>query len=186
MYKNSVLQVQSCWFTLSSYAFLTLSSPLHLKLLLLTIPCDQSTEFSRSKLNCYYTDFNREGVCDSSVVPSILVRKVENESFPCTHNLGERTGPLWREDSRRELTHQKNSGVDTVRRLGPIIQSIFVPNQEPAFAWSFGNDPVRVGTQGLFCSRLKTFVEHFMPARLTAPRCPRMEPTYIYNLIYTH
>ena len=23
----------------------------------------------------------------------------------------------------------------------------FVPNQEPAFAWQFGNDPVRVGTQ---------------------------------------
>ena len=25
-----------------------------------------------------------------------------------------------------------------------------MPNQEPAFAWPFGNGPVRVGTQGLF------------------------------------
>ena len=29
---------------------------------------------------------------DSSVVPSFLVRKVENESFPCMNKLGERTG----------------------------------------------------------------------------------------------
>ena len=34
----------------------------------------------------------------------------------------------------RVRTHDKNSG-ETVRRLGTIIQSIFVPNQEPAFAW---------------------------------------------------
>ena len=28
---------------------------------------------------------------ESSVVPSFLVSKIENESFPCTHILGERT-----------------------------------------------------------------------------------------------
>jgi len=41
-------------------------------------------------------------------------------------------------NSRRVRTHEKNSR-DAVRRLGTIIQSIFVPNQEPAFAWPFGN-----------------------------------------------
>ena len=59
----------------------------------------------------------------SSVVPSFLVRKVENKSFPCTHKLGERTGQMWRDNSRRVQTHEKNLG-ETVRRLGTIIQSI--------------------------------------------------------------
>ena len=49
-----------------------------------------------------------------------------------------------------------------------------MPNQEPAFAWLFGNGPVRVGTQGLFRLYLKTFVAPFLPARLTAPGSPRM------------
>ena len=61
---------------------------------------------------------------DSSVVPSFLVRKVENESFPCSHKLGEWTGQVWQDNSRRVRTHEKNSG-ETVRRLGTIIQSIF-------------------------------------------------------------
>ena len=61
---------------------------------------------------------------DLSVVPSFLVRKVENKSFPRTHKLGERTGQVWRDNSRRVRTHEKNSG-ETVRRLGTIIQSIF-------------------------------------------------------------
>ena len=60
----------------------------------------------------------------SSVVPSFLVGKVENKSFPCTHKLGERTGQVWRDNSRRVRTHEKNSG-ETVLRLGTIIQSIF-------------------------------------------------------------
>ena len=53
-----------------------------------------------------------------------------------------------------------------------------MPNQEPAFAWPFGNGPVRVGTQGLFrrlfrlC--LNNFVAPFLLARLTAPGSPRM------------
>ena len=29
------------------------------------------------------------------VVPSFLVKKVENKSFPCTHKLGERTWQVW-------------------------------------------------------------------------------------------
>ena len=55
----------------------------------------------------------------------------------------------------------------------------FVPNQEPAFAWPFGNDPVRVGTQGVFRLCLKTFVEPFLPAPLTAPGSPRMQVTQL-------
>ena len=61
---------------------------------------------------------------DSSVVPSFLVRKVENRSFPCTHKLCERTGQLWRHNTHRVRTHKKNSR-ETVCRLGTIIQSIF-------------------------------------------------------------
>ena len=61
--------------------------------------------------------------------------------------LGERTGQLWRHNIRRVQTHEKNS-KETVRRLGTIIQSIFVPNQKPAFAWPFENGPVRVVPRG--------------------------------------
>ena len=78
-----------------------------------------------------------------------------------------------RNNSRRVRTHEENSG-ETVRRLGTIIQNIFVPNQETAFAWPLGNGPVRVGTKGLFRLCLKCFVAPFLPARLTAPGSPRM------------
>ena len=61
---------------------------------------------------------------NSLVVHLFLFRKVENKSFPCTHKLGERTGQVWRDNSRRVRTHEKNSG-ETVCRLGTIIQSIF-------------------------------------------------------------
>ena len=47
-----------------------------------------------------------------------------------------------------------------------------MPNQELASAWIFGNSSVRVGTQGLFCPYLKTFVPPY--PRVTAPGCPRM------------
>ena len=55
---------------------------------------------------------------------SFLVRKVENKSYPCTHKLGERTGQVWRDNSRRVRTHENNSG-ETVHRLGTIIHSFF-------------------------------------------------------------
>ena len=95
--------------------------------------------------------------CNKDIILSFAVSKVENESFPCMHNLGERTGQEQYSTTRQSSpvrTHEKNSG-DAVRRLGTIIQSIFVPNQEPAFAWPFGNALVRVGTQGLFRPCLK-------------------------------
>ena len=85
-----------------------------------------------------------------------------------------------RNNSRRVRTHEKNSG-ETVRRLGTIIQSIFVPNQEPASAWIFGNSSVRLGTQGLFRPYLKTSVPPFLPTRLTAPGSPRMPLWAIFS-----
>ena len=42
-------------------------------------------------------------------------------------------------------------------------KAFFVPNQEPASAWIFWNSSVKVGTQGLFCTYLKTFVPPFLP-----------------------
>ena len=46
-------------------------------------------------------------------------------SFPCSHELGERTGQVsWQDNSRRVRTHETNSG-ETVLRLGTIIQSNF-------------------------------------------------------------
>ena len=61
--------------------------------------------FHRSRLHKYYLPYLGIGqkqnflidpkwFPDLSVVPSFLVRKVENENFLCTHNLGERTGQV--------------------------------------------------------------------------------------------
>ena len=46
-------------------------------------------------------------------------------------------------------THHSTSGA-AARRLGRIIQKIFLPNQEAALVEPFGNGLVRVGSQGLF------------------------------------
>ena len=105
----------------------------------------------------------------------VSVRKVENKSFPCTHKPGEQTEQVWRENSRRVWTQEKNSG-ETVHRLGTIIQSIFlcpIRSRQPIDFFA-GNSSVRVGTQRLFCPYLKTFVPSFLPTRLTAPGSPRM------------
>ena len=51
---------------------------------------------------------------------------------------------------------------------------MFVPNQEPASARSFGNGSVIIGTQGLFRPYMKTFLPPFLPTRLTATGSPRM------------
>ena len=65
----------------------------------------------------------------SLVVLSFLVSKVENESFPCMHNVGEQTGHqcniVWQDNSCLIQTHEKNSG-NAVCQLGTIIQSIFL------------------------------------------------------------
>ena len=60
-------------------------------------------------------------------------------------------------------------------------KAIFVPNQQPASAWIFGNSSVRVSTQGLVRPCLKTFVPPFLPTRLTAPGSPRMRQSKILD-----
>ena len=87
--------------------------------------------------------------------------------------LGERTRQLWRDNSRRVRTHEKNSG-DAVRRLATIIQRIFCAQSGTSTLLAVWNGPVRVGTQGLFRPCLKTFVAPLSPAWLTAPGSPRM------------
>ena len=64
------------------------------------------------------------------------VRKIENKSFPCTHKLGELTGQMWRDNSRRVRTH-KNNSRETVRRLGTIIQSIFCAQSGASIGLNF-------------------------------------------------
>ena len=64
-------------------------------------------------------------------------------------SLALRTKQEWRCKSRRVRTHHSTLRV-AVRRLGRLIQRIFLPNQEAALVESFGNGLVRVGSQGLF------------------------------------
>ena len=65
-----------------------------------------------------------------------------------------------------------------------------MPNQEPASALIFGNSSVRVDTQGLFRPYLKTFVQPFLPTRLTAPGSPRMSVNgngiELEQIVHTH
>ena len=106
-------------------AYLTFSSPPHLKL-----PIIYDTLWSVKKK---ILGANSIGPADSlrtffsthrSVVSLFLARKVEGKSFPCTDKLGERTGQVWQDSSRRVRTHENNSG-ETVRRMGTMIQSFF-------------------------------------------------------------
>ena len=79
----------------------------------------------------------------------------------------------WRSNSRKQLR----------RCCWPIghnnTKHFFVPNQEPALAWPFGNGPVRVGTQGLFRLCLKTLSPLFSLSDWPAPGSPRMDYTLI-------
>ena len=85
---------------------------------------------------------------ESSIVPSFLFGEAEKWKFP-SRNLGERTRQVWRDNSRRVRTHEKNSG-DAVRWLGTIIQRFFCAQSGAGI-------------------RLKTFVTPILSTRLTAP-----------------
>ena len=105
---------------------------------------------------------------DSSIVPSFLVREVENKSFPCSHKLGERTGQVWQDNSRRVRTHEKNSG-ETVRRLGTIIQSIFCAQSGAGIRLNFWK---QFG-EGRFLGALSPVLENFRRALSSDPiDCP--------------
>ena len=69
-----------------------------------------------------------------------------------------------RVNSRHVRTHKKNSG-DAVRRY----KAFSVPNQNPVFAWPFGNGPVRVGTQGHFRPCVKNFRRAFSSGPTDCP-----------------
>ena len=74
----------------------------------------------------------------------------------------------------RVRTHERDSEV-TVRRLGKIIQRIFLLNQEPAFAESLGNGLERLVSQGLFYFYIILFSPlRFLPGllRFAPTNCP--------------
>ena len=87
--------------------------------------------------------------------------------YQCCLWIGQKNPLYYSTQSAR--THHRTSGA-AVRRLGRIIQRIFLPNPEAALVEPFGNGLVRVGSQGLF--RLIYF--YFLTPQLTAPRSPRM------------
>ena len=95
-------------------AYLTFSSPPHLKL-----PIIYDTLWS-VKNSIFLGQIQLLLLIASQTV----FRLIGSFFVCCTHKVGERTGKVWRENSRRVWTHEKNSG-ETVRRLGTLIQSIF-------------------------------------------------------------
>ena len=82
---------------------------------------------------------------------------------------------LDRVNSRRVGTHEKNSG-DAVRRLGPIIQSIFCAQSGASIRLTVRKWSGESRYPGPLPPMLdqKSFVAPFNPARLTAPGSPRM------------
>ena len=103
--------IKSCFSSLSSYSLfdfpvLTFSLPPHLKNLRYIVIRQKHNILGANSIAP--ADSIPNVFFDSSVVPSFLVRKVENKSFPCTHKLGERTWQVWRDNSLRVRTHEKN------------------------------------------------------------------------------
>ena len=76
-------------------------APLAKKLMRST--CSKSTKQIRMVL-LIASEMSSRIICSSSVSSK---GKVGNESFPCTHNLGERSGQVWQDNSRPLLTHEK-------------------------------------------------------------------------------
>ena len=84
---------------------------------------------SKLKRSCWY---HLKCLSDSSVVPSFLVRKVENESSPCTQNLGERTRQI--KIMVRQQLSCTNSQKEFRRCCSDLAQkckAFSVPKQEP-------------------------------------------------------
>ena len=106
---------------------------------------------------------------DPSVVPSFLDKKVEKKkSFPCTHRLGERARHVWRDNSCRVRTLEKNSG-EAVRRLGTIIQSILCAQSLAASRLSFW----KWFGESWYPGDLSPVLENFRPAFSPDPAdCP--------------
>ena len=99
------------------------------------------------------------------MVPLFLVR---NKSLLCIHKLGEWTGQLWQDNSRRLGTHEKNVG-ETVCRLGTIkhflcpIRSRYLLEFSEIVWW----ESLPRGSSAL------TWIENFRPAFFPDPTdCP--------------
>ena len=87
---KSVMHMQSCCFALSSYylfEFLIAAA-------CILIVIGEKQNILRANSIALADSFKPKRIFNSSVVPLFLDRKVENESFPCTHKLGERTGQV--------------------------------------------------------------------------------------------
>ena len=78
-----------------------------------------------------------------------------------------------RVNSRRVRTHEKNSG-DAVRRLGTIMQSIFCAQSGANIRSTVWKRSGESRYPGAFPPVLENFRRAFSPARLTAPRSPRI------------
>ena len=119
----------------------------------MTEAANDSTQVSGQDRKKTARSRNRSNCRIWRIPPARKLRKKNKsryESFPCTHNLGERNGQVWRDNNRRVRTHEKLSRY-AVGGSGTKIENVFVPNQEPAFALIFGNGLAKVGTKGLFC-----------------------------------
>ena len=104
---------------------------------------------------------------------------ISNWKFPdCVHFFGARARQAVIETKAVVYELTKRTQEKLFADWTQYYKAFFVPNQEPESAWIFGNNSVRVGTQGLFRPYLKTFVPPFLPTRLTAPGSPRMIVTY--------
>ena len=159
--------VQSCCFALSSYClfdFLVAAASLTCYYLRYIVMSQKQSILGAN----WIAPADSKRFFDSSIVPSFLVREVENKSFPCSHKLGERTGQVWQDNSRRVRTHEKNSG-ETVRRLGTIIQSIFCAQSGAGIRLNFWK---QFG-EGRFLGALSPVLENFRRALSSDPiDCP--------------
>ena len=90
-------------------------------------------------------------------------------------NVDERTKQVWQCESRRVRTHHSTPGA-AVRRLGRIIDRIFMLNQEAELVEPFGNGPVRVGSQGFFDSALLVNLRRFISLPELFPLVPINRP----------
>ena len=159
--QQRVMHVQSCQ---SSYCFFWFLARRRCILnFLLFTSCDRSeTEFSFLSANW--------------VAPADSIRndfRLIGSSFVWLGKLGERTGQLWRDNSRRVRTQEKDSG-EIVRRLGTIIQSIFCAQSAASIRLTVWKWSCESRYPGALRPCLKTFVAPFLPAQLTAPGSPRM------------
>ena len=97
------------------------------------------------------------------------VFRLIGSSFVWLGKLGERTGQLWRDNSRRVRTHENNSG-ETVRRLGTIIQSIFCAQSGASIRLTVWKWSCESRYPGALPPVLENFRRVFSPGPTDCPR----------------